>query len=70
MLVVLAAYIGLLPVLGFLLATALFVLVVVRALGDYSWTQSAAWTVVIAVGGHVVFKRWLGMALPAGPLGF
>jgi hypothetical protein len=70
MLAVLAAYVGLLPVLGFLPATALFVLVVVRALGEYSWAQAAAWTVVIAVAGHLVFKRWLGMALPAGPLGF
>jgi hypothetical protein len=32
--------------------------------------MTATWTVVIAVAGHVVFKRWLGMPLPAGPLGF
>jgi putative tricarboxylic transport membrane protein len=70
MLAALAAYIGVLPVLGFLPATALFVLVVVRALGEYSWAMTATWTVVIAGAGHVVFKHWLGMPLPAGPLGF
>jgi putative tricarboxylic transport membrane protein len=70
MLTVLAAYVGLLPVLGFLPATALFVFVVVRALGEYSWALTATWTGVIAVASHVVFKHWLGMALPAGPLGF
>ncbi len=45
-------------------------LLVVRSLGTYSWAGTAAWTAVIAVASHVVFKHWLGMPLPAGPLGF
>ena len=67
---VLVLYVAVLPVVGFALATAVFVLVIVRALGTYSWPVSAAWTVAIAVVSHLVFKHWLGMALPAGPLGF
>jgi putative tricarboxylic transport membrane protein len=66
----LAVYVAVLPWLGFLPATALFTLAIVRALGTWSWAKAAAWTLVIAAGSHVVFKQWLGMPLPAGPLGF
>jgi len=58
-----------LPWLGFLLATALFVLVLVRGLGTYSWPMSIVVTAAIAIACDVVFKQWLGMPLPAGPLG-
>ena len=70
MLGVLVLYAGLLPEAGFLPATLIFTLPIVRALGTYSWPATAAWTVAIAVASHVVFKHWLGMPLPAGPLGF
>jgi hypothetical protein len=70
MLGALVLYVGLLPEIGFLPTTALFTFGVVRALGGYSWTKTAAWTVVIAVVGQVVFRQWLGMPLPTGPLGF
>ena len=67
---VLVLYVAVLPVIGFALATAAFVLVIVRGLGTYSWPVSAAWTVVIAAVSHLVFRHWLGMPLPPGPLGF
>ena len=67
---VLVLYVAILPAAGFALATAVFVLVIVRALGTYSWPVTAAWTGVIAAASHLVFKHWLGMSLPAGPLGF
>jgi putative tricarboxylic transport membrane protein len=60
----LVVYVALLEPLGFLLSTALFVLCVVRVLGAWSWTTTAALTLAIALGCHVVFKRWLGMPLP------
>jgi putative tricarboxylic transport membrane protein len=69
MFVVLVLYVAVLPWLGFLPATVLFVLVLVRSLGTYSWTRSIVVTMAIAAGTHVVFKHWLGMPLPAGPLG-
>ena len=67
---VLVAYVGVLPEIGFLPATAALTFVVVRALGAYSWLGTAGWTAGIALSSHVVFKHWLGMPLPAGPLGF
>ena len=70
LLVLLALYVALLPWLGFLIATLLFALPVVRGLGPTSWTRSLATAAAIAIGSHVVFKHWLGMPLPAGPLGY
>jgi hypothetical protein len=66
---VLALYIAGLPHLGFLVATALFVLILLRALGTYSWAMTIAITGAIAVASHVVFIRWLGMPVPSGFLG-
>ena len=70
MLGILVLYVGILPEIGFLPATVILTLAIVRALGAYSWTMTAVWTVLIAVASHVVFKHWLGMPLPEGPLGF
>jgi putative tricarboxylic transport membrane protein len=66
----LALYGTVLPWLGFLPATLLFTLPLVRGLGAWSWPASLTATVVIAAACHVVFKQWLGMPLPAGPAGF
>jgi len=63
---VLVLYVVALPRLGFLPSTALFVLALVRRLGDLSWPASLALTAAVAVAGHVVFERWLGMPLPPG----
>ena len=65
----LVLYVALMPTLGFLLATALFALPLVRTLGTWSWPTTIATTLAIAVGSHVVFKHWLGMPLPSGVLG-
>jgi putative tricarboxylic transport membrane protein len=65
----LVLYVVALPWVGFLPSTAVFVLVLVRALGTYSWLRSVVVTAIIAVACHVVFAHWLGMPLPAGPLG-
>jgi putative tricarboxylic transport membrane protein len=60
----LVVYVALLEPLGFLPATALFVLALVRVLGAWSWTTTVAVTLAIALACHLVFKRWLGMPLP------
>ena len=65
----LVLYVALLPALGFLLATALFALPLVRLLGPTSWPRAALTAVSIAVASHVVFKHWLGMPLPSGLIG-
>ncbi len=66
---VLVLYVVVLPSLGFLPATALFVLILLRALGAFSWPITIVLTGTIAIASHVVFKHWLGMPLPPGPLG-
>ena len=66
---VLGLYVAVLPALGFLPATALFVLILLRALAAFSWTTTLVLTGAIALGAHVVFRHWLSMPLPPGPLG-
>ena len=66
---ILVLYVAVLPSLGFLPATALFVLTLLRALGAFSWSATIALTAAIALGTHLVFRHWLGMPLPAGPFG-
>jgi hypothetical protein len=61
---VLVLYVVALPWLGFLLSTAAFVLVLVRALGAYSWPMSVVIAGAVAGACHVVFKHSLGMPLP------
>ena len=62
--VALVVYVALLEPLGFLLSTALFVLIVVRVLGAWSWMTAIALTLAIALACSLVFQRWLGMPLP------
>ncbi|MBI4593978.1 MAG: tripartite tricarboxylate transporter TctB family protein [Candidatus Rokubacteria bacterium] len=66
---VLVLYATVLPFLGFLPATALFVLILLRSLGAFSWAATVGLTGAIAIASHVVFKHWLGMPLPPGPFG-
>jgi len=57
--------VAVMPFVGFLAATLLLGLVLVRMLATYSWARTVLVAVGIAVGSHLVFKRWLGMPLPA-----
>ncbi len=66
---VLVIYVAVLPSLGFLLATALFVLILLRGLGTFSWARTIVLTAAIASVSHLVFKHWLGMPLPSGLVG-
>jgi len=64
----LAVYVTAFTMLGFLSATLLLLLVLVRLLGDYRWPAVGALAVALAVVSHVVFRVWLGMPLPDGLL--
>jgi putative tricarboxylic transport membrane protein len=66
---VLVLYAAGLPWLGFLPAMALFLAILLRSPGAYSWAATIALTGAIAVASHLVFERWLGMPLPPGLLG-
>ena len=65
----LVAYVFVLPYLGFMPATAAFLLALLRLLGTYSWPMVLLLTAIASVASHVIFKVWLTMPLPAGPLG-
>jgi hypothetical protein len=60
----LVVYAALLEPIGFLFATALFVLCVLRVLGTWSWMTTTAITLSMAIVCDAVFRRWLGMPLP------
>ncbi len=55
--------------LGFLLATALLMIFLFKAVEPQSWTVAITGGVVGSVVAWVLFHRWLGAQLPAGILG-
>lgn len=59
-----------LPVLGLILASALFLLGVLRFLERRPWRQAVGVAAAMAILIHLVFARWLRVPLPLGPLGF
>jgi len=66
-LALLAVYVALLPLAGFLGATTGLIAVLTRMLGGYSWTRTLGLAIGLALAAHVIFVLWLGMPLPAGP---
>ena len=67
---VLVAYVAALPALGFLLATLALLLVLIRGIGGYPWPAALGLAAGLGAACHVVFRVWLGMPLPDGPLPF
>ena len=64
------AYVALLGVLGMAIATALFLVVLVRWPDRHPWPTTIAVGVGVALLNYVVFTRWLRVPLPVGPFGF
>lgn len=58
-----------LGLLGFVSASALFLLALFRAMGT-GWRGAVLLAVALAVAAYVVFDVWLQIQLPRGPLGF
>jgi hypothetical protein len=65
-----AGFIVLIPWLGMTLGTALFLLVLLRALEGHTWRATVAVAVGVAIANWVVFARWLKVPFPIGVLGF
>lgn len=63
------AYVAVIDWLGYLLATALVMLSLLRGIERLKWRTSVAVTVVSVVGSYVLFRR-LGVPLPAGIVPF
>jgi len=55
--------------LGFLMVTFVILFILYKAIGGLSLRASLGGAVVTAVMAYVVFKVWLNVQLPVGPLG-
>lgn len=64
--VLLALYAWLLPVLGFFASTVLLLLILFMTIDRRSWIAPPLGALLITAGAYVVFHRWLGTQLPAG----
>lgn len=63
-------FIALLPVLGMVLGTAIFLGVLLRMLEGHSWRATLAVAVGAAVANWALFVQWLKVPFPVGVLGF
>jgi len=66
---VLFAYAALLWPLGFLVATALFLLILFKTVEPQRWWVAAVASVTATAACWVVFRIWFGVSLPTGLLG-
>lgn len=55
--------------LGFLIITLLMLFYLYRFIGDLSLKTSLGGTIATAVSAYILFKVWLNVQLPMGPLG-
>jgi hypothetical protein len=62
-------YTLLLPWVGFLLGTTLFLTGLVRVMGRVRWGYGLIFGFVVSIITYIVFKIWLNMPFPAGFLG-
>ncbi len=63
-------YVALLNVLGMTIATALFLVVLVRWPDRMPWPTAIGVALGVAALNYAVFVRWLHVPLPEGPFGF
>jgi hypothetical protein len=66
---VIALATALLAPVGFVLASSLLMTGLLRVLG-VGWRNALVIALGSAVASHFIFVRWLGIPMPAGPLGF
>ena len=64
------ALIALLNVLGMLIGTVLFMIVIVRGLDRHPWPRTLAVAAGVAAFNFLVFTWWLKVPLPVGVFGF
>jgi hypothetical protein len=61
-----AAFIALLKVLGMVVGTALFLVVLLRCLGPHSWRITVSIALAAAGANWLVFVHWLRVPMPEG----
>lgn len=64
----LALYTYLLPWLGYLLGTTLFLIALIRIMGKVPWGYGLVFGIVVSGITYLVFKTWLNMPFPSGLL--
>jgi putative tricarboxylic transport membrane protein len=64
------AYRYLLPVIGFVPSTGLFILFLIKFLGRYGWKTSIIYALVTALVAHTLFQVWLKLPMPLPLLRF
>ena len=68
MIVVMIAYIFLMDLIGYLLASLVFFFLINRVAGFRSWLTNLGVTVLMTVSFYLIFVTWLGMIFPRGLL--
>ncbi len=64
------AFVALLNVLGMVVGTVLFLLILLRRLDRQPWPLSVAVALAVAGFNYLVFTFWLRVPMPVGVLGF
>ncbi len=59
-------YVGLLPVLGYLISTPLFLIILIRLLGYEKWINTISASIGLSATLYILFAVILGVNLPAG----
>lgn len=63
-------FVALLKVVGMVLGTVLFLIVVLRGIERYGWPGAVTIAAGVAAFNYLVFAYWLRVQFPTGPLGF
>jgi hypothetical protein len=64
------AFVSLLNVLGMVLGTVLFLLVLLRGLDRQPWHVTVGVALAVAAANYLIFTYWLRVPMPVGVLGF
>lgn len=59
-------YVGLLSILGYLVSTPLFLIILIRLLGYEKWANNVAASIGLTATLYLLFSTALGVSLPAG----
>jgi putative tricarboxylic transport membrane protein len=65
-----AAFVALMPWLGMVVGTVLFLVAILKALEGHSWVTAVGVALATAAANWAVFVWWLRVPFPAGVLGF
>ena len=62
----LAVYAWVMPVVGFMTTTAVFLFILFMTIDRRSWLAPPVGALLVTAAAYIVFHRWLGTQLPAG----